>query len=64
MSRKVVCVNTGEVFDCISDAARWANISIGSQTDISKCCRGKKKHRGRHPVTGEKLAWKYYEEAV
>ena len=55
-SKKVKCITTGEVFNCMSDAERKYNIYQG---DISKCCRGKLKSAGKHPATGEKLVWEY-----
>ena len=32
-----------------------------TKPNISKCLKGERKHSGRHPVTGEKLTWKYLE---
>ena len=32
-----------------------------SNQNISKCCRGRLKSAGKHPVTGEKLKWEYVE---
>ena len=32
-----------------------------TKPNISKCLNGQRKHSGRHPVTGEKLTWKYSE---
>lgn len=29
------------------------------KADIAKCCKGKLKHAGKHPVTGERLTWFY-----
>ena len=55
-SKRVMCVNTNEVFGSIREAGRKYNISNG---DISKCCKGKLKSAGKHPITGEKLIWKY-----
>ena len=54
--KKVICITTGEIFNCMSDAERKYNIYQG---DISKCCKGKRKSAGRHPITGEKLVWEY-----
>lgn len=40
--------------------AKQANDEFGiSVAHISSCCRGKRKHAGRHPVTGELLKWNY-----
>ena len=32
-----------------------------TKPNISKCLKGERKHSGRHPITGEKLTWKYLE---
>ena len=29
------------------------------KADIAKCCKGKSKHAGKHPTTGERLTWYY-----
>lgn len=58
-SKKVECITTGQIFDCISDAS----IETGaSRVNISKCCKGKQKSCGKHPITYEKLVWRYYDE--
>ena len=57
-SKKVKCITTGEIFNCMSDAERKYNIYKG---EVSKCCRGKRNYAGKHPVTGEKLVWEYVE---
>lgn len=53
-SQKVRCVNTGEIFPSISEAARRYNTH---QTNISKVLKGERKSAGKHPITGEKLYW-------
>lgn len=60
-SRKVQCVTTGRKFNYIQEASEYYNID---RAGISKCCRGKLKSAGKHPVTGEKLVWKYIEEVL
>jgi hypothetical protein len=57
-SRKVVCVETGQVFDTIKEANEWAGVTGG----IIACCKGKIKTAGKHSITGEKLHWMYYDE--
>lgn len=57
--KAVICINTGEIFDCIMDAARWCGLANGSS--IGQACRGNQKTAGIHPITKEKLQWKYYE---
>ena len=56
VSRKVQCITTGKKFNCIKEASDFYSIC---RQDISKACKGKLKSAGKHPVTGEKLIWKY-----
>lgn len=60
--KKVICINTGEIFNCMMDAARWCGLKTSAS--IGQVCNrtGKQKTAGKHPVTGEKLYWKYYEK--
>lgn len=58
-SKSVICITTGEIFKSMSEAAKKYNINTGSK--ICECCRGKRKSAGKHPITKEKLAWKYIE---
>lgn len=58
-ARKVKCVTTGKEFECIKDAAEHYKFNNPSKTNISACCIGKRNYCGKHPVTGEKLVWKY-----
>ena len=55
-ARKVVCVETGQVFGSITEAQKWCHGGVES------CCKHNQKYAGRHPETGEKLSWMYYEE--
>lgn len=57
-ARKVICITTGETFNCILEAEEKYNIAHQS---ISKCCKGKYKSAGKLP-TGEKLVWRYAED--
>ena len=57
-ARKIICVTTGEKFDCITYAAKTYNVSRQS---ITHCLMGRQKTAGKHPETGEKLVWRYYE---
>lgn len=57
-TRKVILVNTDEVFDSVIEAEAKYKAHNGH---ISKVCQGKRKSAGKHPVTGEKLIWRYYE---
>lgn len=54
-SKKVICVNTNEIFDCIRDAERKYHCK-----NISACCNHKIYYSGIHPETNEPLIWEYY----
>ena len=58
--KKVVCKETGEVFDSLRQAAEWAGMNKNSTSNISAQIRGEKASAGKHPVTGEPLHW-YFE---
>lgn len=53
-ARAVVCVNTGEVFQC----AKEAGTKYGTtNSNILKCCRKRQKYAG--VFNGDRLVWKY-----
>ena len=56
-AKKVVCLETNEIFDTIGEAKQWSKAAA-----IGQCCLGKVKYSGKHPETGEKLHWMYYED--
>jgi len=56
---KCVCLNTKEVFNSITIAARKYNTF---KTSISACCKNMSKYAGKHPITNENLHWEYYDE--
>lgn len=58
--KQVLCLNTGEVFNCMMDAARWCGLKNASS--IGRCCAGKSQTAGVHPITKERLKWKYLNE--
>ena len=49
--RKVICLETGEIFESLSQAASKYNIKMQG---IYDCCRGKQKTSAKHK-------WMYYE---
>lgn len=59
MGKKVIA-STGEKFDCMHDASQWAGLA--DKSSISACAKGRKKHAGKHPETGERVSWRYAEE--
>lgn len=58
--KEVICIETGDVFYTIVDAARWAG-SEGLRSHISQVCKGERNTSGKHPITGVPLHWKYKE---
>jgi hypothetical protein len=56
--QQVICLNTLEVFPSAGSACEWAGVKTG----VGPCCKGKKQTAGKHPETGEKLRWMYYED--
>ena len=55
-SVKVICLETKQIFNSLSEASAWAG------GNVNKCCKGKQKSAGKHPETGERLHWMYYDE--
>ena len=58
-AKKVLCIETGQIFNTAKEAALWANRDISS---ICRCCNGKTLSCGKHPKTGQPLHWKYLAE--
>ena len=60
--KKIICLNTGEVFPTMMDAARWCGLSNSSS--IGQICNhtGQRKTAGKQPITKEKLKWGFYIE--
>lgn len=54
-SKRVICLTTGEIFDSGKEAIEKYNCS-----GLYLCLKGRIKSSGRHPMTGEKLEWDYY----
>lgn len=55
LSKKVICVTTGKVFNSIKEAASYYNIK--NKSDISRVCKGERNYCGE--LNGEKLVWEY-----
>ena len=56
--KKVICLNTNEIFNSITEASKIFNTY---KTCISACCKGKQKSAGKLE-DGTKLKWMYYDE--
>ena len=57
--KKVICLNNNKIFNSQLEAANYAGLK--NSTPISRCCKGERKTAGKHPITGEKLKWSFYE---
>lgn len=56
-SKKVKCLNTGEIFASVKEAERWCN-----STKVGECCNKNRQHAGKHPITNELLEWVFANE--
>lgn len=57
---EVVCLNNNKVFNSAKEAATWCGLKDAS--NINRCCSGQRASAGKHPVTKEKLKWKFKED--
>ena len=55
-SKAVLCIEMNKIFESVREAERETGIN---KSHISACCNGKYKSAGKHPVTGEKLHWRF-----
>ena len=55
--KTVFCIETGETFTCMMDAAR--KYGLKTSAGIGQCCIGKAKSAGKHPITKQPLHWKF-----
>lgn len=58
--KKVVCLNTKEIFDSIKSA----QVKYPDAKSISDCCRHIAKSSGTLPDSNDKLKWYYYDEYI
>lgn len=60
--KQVKCLNTGEIFETMMDAARWCGLTNSSS--IGQVCNktGKQTTAGKHPITKERLKWEFVEK--
>jgi len=59
--KKVICINTKEVFNSINKAAEAYRKYGCHQSKISMCCNRKREHHGRLP-NGEYLIWRFLDD--
>lgn len=56
-AKKVVCVETQQIFDTMKEACEWCGLKYA--TSIVNACKDENKSARKHPKTGERLHWKY-----
>ena len=56
LSKKVICITTGKIFNSFKEASNYYNVVKSS---ISKCCIGTRKSAGK--LNGTRLKWKFLE---
>lgn len=54
LSRKILCIQTGIVYDSLTDAAKAVGLTA---TEVSKVCKGKRKSR-------KGFSWKYFDDQI
>lgn len=55
-ARAVYCPELNEVFWGAKEAQDKYGVC---KADIAKCCKGKSRYAGKHPISGERLTWFY-----
>lgn len=58
--KKVICLNTLEIFNNAYEASEWCGLY--DKLIIQRCCRNEIEYAGFHPSTKEKLNWLYYKD--
>lgn len=61
-SKYVVCLNTLQIFESTRKACDWCGLK--QVRSIQLCCTNNANYAGKHPITGEKLRWMYYENYI
>ena len=59
MSKKVICLETLQIFDNATKAGEWCGVV---RTSIKNHLRGGTKSSGKHPITKKPLHWMYLDE--
>lgn len=61
-SKQVICLETMQQFNTISEASKWAGLCEQNKGDIHKVCVERRLTAGKHPETGEPLHWCYVKD--
>ncbi len=60
--KKIICLNTLQLFDKITDASKWCGCNTNTIYDYLSTRKDSRKSAGKHPITGEPLTWLYYKD--
>lgn len=60
-AKPVQCITTGEIFPSCREASDWCGIA---RQNINRCASGGRPTAGKHPITKEKLEWRYVENEI
>lgn len=60
-AKKVMCLNTRVIFPSCREASEWCNIP---RQNIHRCCAGIRPTAGKHPISKEKLKWRYLDNEI
>ena len=60
-AKAVRCITTGEIFPSCREASDWCGIA---RQNINRCAKGGRPTAGKHPITKEKLEWRYIEDEI
>lgn len=55
-AKPILCINTGQIFPSGREASDWCGTS---RNNITRCARGERPSAGKHPITKDKLKWRY-----
>ena len=55
-SRSIYCKELNQTFSSMTEAQKQTGVNRGL---ISRCCNGKLKRAGKHPITSEDLHWSF-----
>ena len=59
--KKVLCITTGIIYTSVGEAAKAAKVSISRMSGV---LHGHGKSAGKHPITKEKLEWRFIEDEI
>lgn len=62
--KKVYCKETGQCFESLTAAAKWAGLTSTGGSNIASQIKGEKLSAGKHPITRAPLHWCFNKEEL